>query len=438
MPPSTRSTQTLPIFDLHGHPSLKYSLLKGEKFYVRHHSVVGPWSYLNPLEVYYDAPGAVEGNVTILVDAHYVPENGFRKSALLSLLQRVGATDVLEESDPPDSNGKPMKNCSAWEKLMESMRLLERMANEANQKLSNIDVQILGDPRKFNRLRKRNAPNVHRLLLIHGIEGAHHLGRHLGEPDNPQPYIDRLAELKRHGFCVFTLSHFFLNDLCDTAGGIPTADYPVSTYKIPVAQTPGLTVIGDAVVEWALKNGFLLDLVHSTTETRKKVYDINRTLAKRGILPKLKPLAFTHTGVRSLYRLGKDATYESLNYLPDEDDMRAIGECQGIMGLILMKNWLNGVDDDEPLQEELVEKTIKEIIKGTGSYRCVGIGTDLDGFTHVPDNLNHCSKLTALRDMICHSFPAQAYDILFGNAERVFLECCLHKASGRAPNRRRR
>jgi microsomal dipeptidase-like Zn-dependent dipeptidase len=427
-----------PIFDLHCHPSLKYSILKDDVFYKRHQPASGPWGFNIPLGIYYDAPGSKRGGVKVLTNAHYVPENGFRRSALLSFLQDIGVADVIEDSDQLDSLGKPEENNSAWEKLIKSIYRLENLAKETNEQLSDIEVKILTDPSKFWALRNGGDPSRYRLIMIHAIEGAHHLGRHLSDGD-AQPYIDRLAQLKGWGFCVFTLSHFFLNDICDTAGGIPSSDYAVSAYQIPIAPKPGLTPIGERVVEWALKNGFLLDLVHSTPETRKGVYDINRKLKKSGVLPKLKPLAFTHTGVRNLYRLGKDATFESLSCLPDDDDIAAIRECDGILGLILMKNWLNGVDDDEPLQETLLGETIDYINDRTGgNYDHIGIGTDLDGFTHVPDNLNQCSKLKDLSDMIYHCCGPNGADkankILYKNAERVFTKCCCQKP--RRPTRR--
>jgi microsomal dipeptidase-like Zn-dependent dipeptidase len=63
-------------------------------------------------------------------------------------------------------------------------------------------------------------------------------------------------------------------------------------------------------------------------------------------------------------------------------------------------------------------------VSGNG-YENVGIGTDLDGFTHVPDNLCHCSKLTLLSRMIVdHCGETVAAKVLHDNAIRVFKECC--------------
>jgi microsomal dipeptidase-like Zn-dependent dipeptidase len=170
----------------------------------------------------------------------------------------------------------------------------------------------------------------YKTVIIHGLEGAHHLGRHLQSAD----YVDAIRALYAQGFLVFTLSHFFLNEVCDSAGGIPTSDLAVTAYKIEIAPKPGLTPSGELVVREALKNGMLIDLTHSTLETRRKVYAINKEMAAGGAIPTLRPLAFTHTGVRPLYRLGNDATFESLEYLPDEDDIAAIKDCRGVMGVM--------------------------------------------------------------------------------------------------------
>ena len=97
-----------------------------------------------------------------------------------------------------------------------------------------------------------------------------------------------------------------------------------------------------------------------------------------------------------------------------------------------MNNWLNGQDDDEPLlnqKSNVVIETIEYINKQTGgNFDNVGIGTDLDGFTHVPDDVNHCSKPDRLSKMIIQKLnkygPECGNKVLFGNALWVFKECC--------------
>ena len=203
--------------------------------------------------------------------------------------------------------------------------------------MQDIEVIILRDPCTLQKMLSARRLSKYQLLILQAMEGAHHLGRSLPgwENGDPTAYINRMVELKKRGFCVFTLSHFFLNDICDTAGGIPESDVPVTAYKIPLAREAGLTKIGRGVVEWSLQNNILIDLVHSNFDTRQGLFQLNRNLVSSGKLKKLKPLAFTHTGVRDIYRPGSDATFEGLDYVPDALDMAATDECNGIMGLIL-------------------------------------------------------------------------------------------------------
>ena len=352
------------LFDLHCHPSLKYSIWKNATFYTSHQPLKGQCGYIDPLGIYYDAPGAKKGGVKVLINFHYVPENGFLKGKVLEIFEKVAAPGLIENPDETTPAGQPAPNSSAWEKLQQSIARLNEIVAQTNKKLSPNAVTILDNPKNLER-----ATQQYDLVVINSLEGAHHLGRNL---ERPSHYCERLQQLKNAGFCAFTLSHFFLNDICDSAGGIPESDYPVTAYKIPIPEQPGLTSIGKEVVSYALSNGILVDLVHSTRATRQGVYGINRRLFTSGKIPKLTPLAFTHTGIRPLYRTGKNATYESLDYLPDNEDIDVITETKGIMGIILMKCWLNGVDDDKPIlvnNSNPVFDTIDYLRNRMGTYR---------------------------------------------------------------------
>lgn len=416
------------IFDLHCHPGMKYLMRQNENFYSRHTPPEGTCGFLDPLGIYYDSPGAKHGNVKVLINSYYVPENGLLDCLLLQTLDKIDP-NIIEERNIVLPNGKSTQNISAWEKLTGQNKKIgyiphfEQIITDNNNQKDAPKVGILKDPAEFNTFLEK-----YDLIIINGIEGAHHLGRNLSDENE---YITRLDQFRTMGFCAFTLSHFFLNDICDTGGGIPPSDMQRINYKIPVALTPGLTAIGKKVVQHALNTGFMVDLVHSTREARQDVYKINNSL------PTPKPLSFTHTGVRPLYRKGKDATYESLYYLPDDEDIEQIRKSRGIMGLILMKIWLNGNDDDKNVTDtaagqQIIFDTIDYIAQKTGDYSNIGIGTDLDGFTHVPDDLGQSYKLDALQGMIMKKYGFKDSDgkivadkILFDNALRVFTECCI-------------
>lgn len=394
------------IFDMHCHPAMKYYMRNEQNFYSPH-----PLSNVcSPLSIYYDVPGMRDGGVKVIFNFHYVPENGFHKTELFKLLSDVDVdvNRILEDPDQVDaSTGVHAVNDSAWNKLLDSMKHMEDLILQADSRSAEtgVNIVLVKKPDQFDDA--FNGKN--NIVIISAIEGSHHLGRNHG--NDPQPYIDKLKILKANGICAYTLSHFFNNDICDSAGGIPPGDTKLINYSIP-PPIPGLTPVGEKVVEFVLNNGFLIDLVHSTKATRQTVYNLNKQ-------NKNCPLAFTHTGLLELYKGGKDARPDSFDYLASNDDIDAIAACKGILGIILMRNWLCGIDDDKPCDDDIIN-SIGYIIDRTGCDDYVGIGTDLDGFTHVPDNLSRSAKLSHLGDIITGAFgAASAGKILSGNALRV-------------------
>src|SRR5436190_9458251 len=118
------------IFDLHCHPSLKYLIWGKDKFYEGPHATSkGEIAKLIPLSIYYDFPGVKQSAVKVLVNAHYVPENGFRHSIPLQVL----GDSLIEEADKPGRGRTVKPNASAWEKLQVSIRRLEELVRETNE-----------------------------------------------------------------------------------------------------------------------------------------------------------------------------------------------------------------------------------------------------------------------------------------------------------------
>ena len=67
----------------------------------------------------------------MLVNFHYIPENGFRKSVLLSILQGLGVTDIIEENGQFDSTNGLKENSSAWDKLLISIDRFDNLVKKA-------------------------------------------------------------------------------------------------------------------------------------------------------------------------------------------------------------------------------------------------------------------------------------------------------------------
>ena len=433
------------LFDLHCHPALKYFIFKDENLFHPHHVKGGIFSFEYPLEIYYDAPGAIDGGVGVFVNNHYIPEYNFNDSLLLSKLDSITQADLIEQFD--FDHAPTARNTNAWDKLQLSISHFEDLVKETNASpLGQYTITILDDPKNFSQLKAK-----YDIVVINAIEGAHHLGRNLALWE----YQKNLDYLKTKGFCFFTLGHFSKNSVVDSAGGIPPSEFFVSAYHTPnpndqqgliADKSPGLQ-ISSQVVEYALKKGFLIDLVHSSLKARKEVYKINRDLARlhggHGVTvpPKtFRPLAFTHTGVWDLYSKSENASWEFSSLLPHYFDVKEIIISRGIIGLILMNYWLSG-DDSYKLDPipalvatiKYVASVAKDVANEFGNLQpeeyndFVGIGTDLDGFTHVPDDYRESSLLSGLAAELLPHFdndPTVVKKILHENAMRVFKEAC--------------
>jgi membrane dipeptidase len=186
-------------------------------------------------------------------------------------------------------------------------------------------------------------------------------------------------------------------------------------------EQKGLTHIGKVIVNWCLDNGVIIDLNHSNITSRNEVYAILKQRRDEGKTNV--PISFTHTGVREIA-----AEYMSnkcdLEYLPDLEEIKLISCYKGIVGVILMNYWLVGVEEDDPTRIDNaiphIIRTVECIHGSLGNYDTIAIGTDLDGFTQVPDDLRHVRLLSHLSDTLEKKFGVEvANKICYQNALRV-------------------
>jgi microsomal dipeptidase-like Zn-dependent dipeptidase len=143
----------------------------------------------------------------------------------------------------------------------------------------------------------------------------------------------------------------------------------------------------------------VVDLTHSTPLARKKVYKINRSLGDNR-----RPLVFSHAGVQELFRKqsGSDKLYNL-----DDDEIREIHHCHGVIGLIADNYWVFGQEEKfleyNPVIPKLIE-TIDYIHDMTGTYENIAVGTDYDGFTDTSDDLLDPSEMPNLtRALLYHN-----------------------------------
>lgn len=400
----------IPIYDIHCHPSLKVYLCNAKIAQEHHHG-----SDFLPGQMHVDLPGMKTGGVQCVLSFQYIPEAGLgtmRKSKwLFSLMKGLGISITKKIESGLDGNG-------CFDQAMEGIGKMNDQVKEAN------DSGAFNITSPKNALEFEAAFNENKMIILHGLEGGHHLGKNL--PDI-QDYLDNLQKLKEAGVCILTLAHFFPNNLCDSAGGIPPGEAKFFGYSRTTSGPKGLTAIGEAVVNWCQDHGMIIDLVHSSVETRNRVYEIldeRRVLGKR-----IRPIVFSHTGVRPMVAhlmLNEDDQL----LLPDAPEILKIQSYGGLIGMILMNYWQNGDDQQDAILEndlgiQLVIDTIGFIKKCTadGDLSYVSIGTDLDGFTTIPRDVSHISKIDKLRQAILANFSAaEAEQICYGNALRVIRE----------------
>jgi microsomal dipeptidase-like Zn-dependent dipeptidase len=391
----------LPIFDLHCHPSIKIYLCN-RKIRERHN----PLPDVFPSGMCVDLPGMRDAGVQVIACSHYVPEIGLlklKKSRKLVRLLKLAGLKLLQKFEDETIED------DAFIKSLESIRLL-------NEQIDKVEIEFNVTVSK-NLTQFNEAFQQGKRIILHSLEGGHHLGKSLTE----QNFEERLGRFRQEGVCILTIAHFFPNRICDSGGGIPPSTAHLIGYKKPPAINGGLSNTGELVVNWCLENGVIIDLVHATKETRDEVYRIIRRRQESGL--KIRPVIFSHTGVRE--KAEKNMPVEDDKFiLPDKLELQEIAKVNGVVGLILMNYWLVGIEEDNPFREDggikyLIE-TVAFIHKTLGSFENISIGTDLDGFTQVPDDVTHVRLMGRVRDEIKKQFgPEAAAKICYENALRV-------------------
>lgn len=401
----------IPIIDMHCHPSLKIYLL-GKEIWEKHFVLPD----VVPSGMHVDLPGMNVSNVKVAFCYHYIPEVGFghllKSECLFEFLEKFLAREIIEkfESD----------NNDAFQKAMISIDELNEQIETAKRK--NFDVTVATNLSEFN-----TAWSANKTIIVNCLEGGHHLGRNL----SIDQYRQRLSEFKRKGVCILTIGHFFPNAIGDTGGGIPPKLAHTIGYSKDIANgvnsphpvPPGLSAEGHAIVEWCQENGMIIDLVHSSQETRTDIYA--KLEARRSSDLPTVPVIISHSGIRENVAVGMNSNDQLI--LPNLDELTKLFSLDGMISILLMNYWTTGIEEDDLLSFDPGIKnildTIETIHSRFNSYDNIGIGTDLDGFSQVPDDLKHVKVLGKLRVAITKKFGEDAaVKICYANALNVITK----------------
>lgn len=218
----------------------------------------------------------------------------------------------------------------------------------------------------------REARQAGQIAALCGIEGGQAVeGR-----------MDELVSFARRGVRTLGLVHFTSNAIARPAYGVGTSG------------ERGLTEFGREVVREMNRLGVIVDLAH-----------INRTGFFEAIEVGTEPVFVTHTGVAGVHDHWRNI---------DDEQLRAVGDSGGAIGIIFAPRYLGGKD------VEAVVDHILHVIDVAGED-VPALGSDFDGFVIPPVGLEDATMFPALTAaLMARRIPVRTIEkILGGNALRV-------------------
>jgi membrane dipeptidase len=359
-----------PLTDVHVHPSLKAYLFRRNLW--RHYT---SGKTFNPFSSRSDFPTLERGGVGVIWAAHHLPEVQLFQQCLL--LQAAGWLTLPVY--------RKITTGSRLQRVLDMIDVLEREVARRPDR-----VEVARAAADVPRIRAAG-----KLAVVHAVEGGHVLEGNVES-------VDALAD---RGVALLTLSHFFDNALAaQTSGGIPKDMFirKLCPFNFRWSQPTALTPLGTEVLRRMTHRRMIVDVTHCTPDARAAVF---AELGGR------RPVVATHVGVQ---RYNPDA------YCLTDDELREIARSGGFVGVIFMTYWLK--QPDPPKNGlEAIWRTMEHVRAITGSLDHVVLGTDFDGFTDPPDDLEDASTLPAVTRMLLDRGVAEAdvKKILGANAQRV-------------------
>ncbi len=377
-----RIHQEATIVDLHVHPSLQQQLFNRNLNwrYVIHRTFHG-----NPMEVRASFPRLKDGGFDVIFSTIYLPERGILKDFPLVKYFRFLRPDLWRKLILPPPFEATLGMMADMEKAVDASKDLVEMADS----LAALD-DILKQP-------KETRP----IAVIHAVEGGHSLGYRDASDDE---IMQHLKALYRRGVICLTLAHFYPNRVVH-----PCYPFPEDIARLAANPelwrdlTKGLTDLGRKVVERMIELGMLIDLSHCTPVARKQVYDIVDASRKHT------PLILSHVGAYGI---------NPSPYNPTDWEVKRIAQDGGVIGVIFMPYWLMPKESGQGIN--FISRHIQYLVD-VGGEDVPGIGTDFNGFTTPPDDLDNASQMPRLTQRLI----VDGYDevrikkILGGNAMRV-------------------
>jgi len=375
------------LVDLHIHPSMQQQLFN-RQLGVR--SVINRTLHGDPMSVRASFPRLRDGGYDVILSVLHVPEKGIRKDFPI-----VNAFRVLR----PD----------LWRKLIASqpfaatIKIMDDMERAVAQSSGYAAVQMARSVTELDAILSQ--PKGQRpIAVVHAVEGAHSLG---GEQASDEGVLRNLERLYQRGVAYITLAHFYPNQVVHPCYPFPEDIAHLSAHPTLWRDlTLGLTDLGQRVVERMIELGMLIDLSHSTPVARRQIYDLVDASGKQV------PLLATHVGAYGI---------NPSPYNLEDWEVKRIARDGGVVGVIFMPYWLMPKESRQGVN--FISRHIQYLID-VGGEDVVGIGTDFDGFTTPPDDLDNASQMPRLTQRLLvdgHS-EERIVKILGGNALRALRQ----------------
>ena len=372
------------IVDLHIHPSMQQQLFNRNlnlRYFIDRTIRSAPFTTRASF------PRLKDGSYDVILSVLHVPESGLLKDFPVANLFRILRPDLWQKlivSPPFEATIKIMDEFEATVAQSHGFEAVQ-MAHS----VTDLNA-ILAQPRE-----------TRPIAAIHCVEGAHSLG-HLNVSDDD--VMRNLEALYKRGVAYITLAHFYPNKVTNPC-------YPFPEDIAHLAKNPsvwrdltrGLTPLGVKVVERMIELGMLIDLSHSSPAARLQIYQIMDASAKH------LPLLATHVGAYGI----NPSPYNVTDW-----EIKRIARDGGVVGVIFMPYWLMPKESGQGIN--FISRHIQYLIDTAGED-VAAIGTDFDGFTTPPEDLDNASQMERLtqRFVIDGHTRDRIFKILGGNALRA-------------------
>lgn len=206
-----------------------------------------------------------------------------------------------------------------------------------------------------------------------------------------------LRDFYRLGVRMMTLTWNFPNEL-----GWPNR---VEQGRHWPDEEHGLTETGIAFLEEMERLGMIIDISHLNDAG---IWDVFRHTKK--------PFVASHSNARAVASSARNLTDEMI---------RALAERGGVAGINFCASFLRDEEDGkEPIHSRLCDMVAHmKHMKQIGGIGCIGLGSDFDGFSSIPE-MKDCSGMQMLADeMSRQGFLTGEIEAVFsGNVLRLYQE----------------